>query len=107
MIVDNASMQLVKNPSQFDVIVTSNLYGSILTHICSGITGKVGMTPGAFIGKDYALFSRALPRTGIRIAGKNVVNPTSMILSSVMMLRYLNLPLFADAIGDALKKVLN
>mgnify|MGYP003510960644 CR=1 FL=1 len=65
------------------------------------------MTPGAFIGKDYALFSRALPRTGIRIAGKNVVNPTAMILSSTMMLRYLNLPLFADAIGDALKKVLN
>lgn len=64
------------------------------------------MTPGAFIGKDFALFSRALPRTGIRMAGKNEVNPTSMILSSVMMLRYLNLPIFADAIGDAVRKVL-
>ena len=88
------------------MIVTSNLYGSILTHICAGITGKVGMTPGAFIGPEYALFSRALPRTGIRIAGKNEVNPTSMILSSVMMLRYLNLPYFADTIGEAVKKVL-
>lgn len=58
MIIDNCSMQLVKRPQQFDVIVTLNLYGTILSNVCSGITGGVGMTPGASIGKNYALFSQ-------------------------------------------------
>lgn len=87
-------------------MVAPNLYGTILSHICAGITGGVGMTPGACIGNDYALFSQGMPHSGMGIAGKNVANPTSMLLSSVMMLRYLGLPRFADQISTALNKVL-
>lgn len=72
----------------------------------SGITGGVGMTPGACIGKDQALFSQGMPHSGMSIAGKNIANPTSMLLSSVMMLRYLGLPRFADQISNALNEVL-
>lgn len=75
-------------------------------HFDSGITGGVGMTPGACIGKDNALFSQGMPHSGMSIAGKNVANPTSMLLSSVMMLRYLGLPRFADQISSALNEVL-
>lgn len=71
-------------------------------HINLGITGGVGMTPGACIGKDQALFSQGMPHSGMTIAGKNIANPTSMLLSSVMMLRYLGLPRFADQISTAL-----
>jgi isocitrate dehydrogenase (NAD+) len=106
MIVDNCSMQLVKNPSQFDVMVAPNLYGTILSHICAGITGGVGMTPGACVGNDYALFSQGMPHSGMTIAGKNIANPTSMLLSSIMMLRYLGLPRFADQISYAVNKVI-
>lgn len=64
------------------------------------------MTPGACIGKDNALFSQGMPHSGMTIAGKNIANPTSMLLSSVMMLRYLGLPRFADQISNALNEVL-
>ena len=102
MIVDNCSMQLVKNPSQFDVMVAPNLYGTIISHIAAGITGGVGMTPGACIGNNYALFSQGMPHSGMKIAGKGIANPTSILLSSVMMLRYLGLPMFADKISNAI-----
>jgi isocitrate dehydrogenase (NAD+) len=106
MIVDNCSMQLVKNPSQFDVMVAPNVYGSIISHIAAGITGGVGMTPGACIGNNYALFSQGMPHSGMNIAGKSVANPTSMLLSSVMMLRYLGLPMFANKVSKAVAKTL-
>ena len=106
MIVDNCSMQLVKNPSQFDVMVAPNLYGSIISHICAGITGGVGMTPGACIGNNYALFSQGMPHSGMNIAGKNIANPTSILLSSVMMLRYLGLSSFANKISKSITKTL-
>lgn len=64
------------------------------------------MTPGACIGPEFALFSQGLPHSGMSIAGKNLVNPTSMLVSSVMMLRYLGLPIFADRINYALMKTL-
>lgn len=64
------------------------------------------MTPGACIGRDNALFSQGMPHSGMTIAGKNIANPTSMLLSSVMMLRYLGLPRFADQISNALNEVL-
>lgn len=106
MIVDNCSMQLVKNPSQFDVMVAPNLYGSIISHIAAGITGGVGMTPGACIGSNYALFSQGMPHTGLELAGKNAANPASILISSVMMLRYLGFPRFADQISSAINEVL-
>ena len=99
-------MQLAKNPSQFDVMVAPNLYGTIISHIAAGITGGVGMTPGAFIGPNYALFSQGIPHAGLNIAGQDVANPTSILISSVMMLRYLGLPRFADQISSALKEVI-
>ena len=104
MIVDNCAMQLVKNPSQFDVMVAPNLYGTIISHIAAGITGGVGMTPGASIGNKFALFSQGMPHSGMSLAGKNQANPTSILLSSVMMLRYLGLPMFADQIAFAVIK---
>lgn len=100
-------MQLVKNPGQFDVMVAPNLYGSIISHIAAGITGGVGMTPGACIGNNYALFSQGMPHSGMKLAGKNIANPTSILLSSVMMLRYLGLPLFADKIANAISTTLD
>ncbi len=106
MIVDNCAMQLVKNPSQFDVMVAPNLYGTIISHIAAGITGGVGMTPGACIGNNYALFSQGMPHTGMNIAGKDIANPTSILISSVMMLRFLGLPRFADQISSALNQVI-
>jgi len=87
MIVDNTAMQLVKNPSQFDVMVAPNLYGTIISHIAAGITGGVGMTPGAYIGQENALFAQGIPHSGQSIAGKDQANPTSILISSVMMLR--------------------
>ena len=106
MIVDNCSMQLVKNPGQFDVMVAPDLYGSIISHIAAGITGGVGMTPGACIGNNYALFSQGMPHSGMKLAGKDAANPTSILLSSVMMLRYLGLPMFADKISNAITTTL-
>jgi isocitrate dehydrogenase (NAD+) len=106
MIVDNCSMQLVKNPSQFDVLVAPNLYGTIIANISAGITGGVGMTPGASIGQDYALFSQGMSHTGLGLTGKNQANPTAILVSSVMMLRYLGLPRFADQISSAINSVL-
>lgn len=67
-----------------------------------GISGGVGMTPGACIGNEFALFSQGMPHSGMSIAGKNQANPTSILLSSIMMLRYLGLPRFADQISAAL-----
>jgi isocitrate dehydrogenase (NAD+) len=87
-------------------MVAPNLYGSIVSHICAGITGGVGMTPGACIGANFALFSQGLPHSGMSIAGRNVVNPTSILISSIMMLRYLGLPIFADKISASVQKVL-
>lgn len=106
MIVDNCSMQLVKNPSQFDVMVAPNLYGTIISHIAAGITSGVGMIPGASIGNEFALFSQGMPHSGMTLAGKNQANPTSILLSSVMMLRYLGLPMFADKISKSINKTL-
>ena len=99
-------MQLGKRPSQFDVMVAPNLYGTIISHIAAGITGGVGMTPGACIGNNYALFSQGMPHSGMSLAGKNIANPTSILLSSVMMLRYLGLPMFANKISKAVAKTL-
>ncbi len=87
-------------------MVSPNLYGTIISHISAGITGGVGMTPGACIGPEYALFSQGMPHSGMGIAGKDVANPVSILLSSIMMLRYLGLPRFADQISQALEKVL-
>ncbi|MDZ7868453.1 MAG: isocitrate dehydrogenase [Rheinheimera sp.] len=88
MIVDNACMQLVMNPQQFDVIVTTNLFGDILSDLCAGLVGGLGMAPGANIGQDCAIFE-AVHGSAPDIAGKNLANPSSVILASIQMLEYL------------------
>jgi isocitrate dehydrogenase (NAD+) len=106
MIIDNCCMQLVKSPQQFDVMVLPNLYGSIVQNVIAGITGGVGMAAGASIGKNYLLFSQGCRHTGNDIAGKNIVNPSAILISSVTMLRHLGLPNFADKISDAVNQTI-
>ncbi len=88
MIVDNMSMQLVTKPQNYDVIVTTNLYGDILSDLCAGLVGGLGVVPGANIGKDMAIFE-AVHGSAPDIAGKGMANPTALILSGAMMLDYL------------------
>ncbi len=105
MIVDNACMQLVMNPHQFDVIVTTNLFGDILSDLCAGLVGGLGMAPGANIGKDCAIFE-AVHGSAPDIAGKNLANPTSVILASCQMLDYLGMKDKADTIRNAVRAVI-
>lgn len=105
MIVDNACMQLVMNPHQFDVIVTTNLFGDIISDLCAGLVGGLGMAPGANIGKDYAIFE-AVHGSAPDIAGKNIANPSSMILAAIQMLHHLQLTGPAERISRALRETI-
>lgn len=87
-IVDNLAMQLVKNPQKFDVLVLPNLYGDIISDLCAGLIGGLGVAAGANIGKNIALFE-PVHGAAPKYAGLNKVNPTAMILSGVLMLKYL------------------
>jgi isocitrate dehydrogenase (NAD+) len=87
-IVDNISMQLVQKPYNYDVLVTPNLYGDILSDLCAGLIGGLGIAPGANIGDDIAVFE-AVHGSAPKYKGMNKVNPTAMILSAVLMLDYL------------------
>ncbi|MCW5933725.1 MAG: NADP-dependent isocitrate dehydrogenase [Fimbriimonadia bacterium] len=89
VIVDNAAHQLVKKPEQFEVIVTTNMNGDIISDLTSALVGGLGFAPSANIGNDVAIFE-AVHGSAPKYAGKNVINPTAVILSSVMMLRYLD-----------------
>ena len=88
LIVDAAAMNLVLNPENYDVMVMPNLYGDILSDLCSGLVGGLGIIPGANIGKDVAVFE-AVHGSAPQIAGQNIANPTAIIQSAVMMLKYL------------------
>jgi len=104
VIVDNLCMQLVKNPEKFDVMVMENLYGDIVSDLCAGLVGGLGVVPGGNIGERCAVFE-AVHGTAPDIAGKGIANPTALLLSAVMMLRWLNLPGEADRLEKALLKV--
>ena len=88
VLVDNMAMQLVMNPEQYDVIVTQNLYGDILSDLMAGLVGGIGLIPGANIGEDMAIFE-PVHGSAPDIAGKNIANPTAIILSGCMMLEHL------------------
>ena len=88
LIIDNTCMQLVQRPEKFDMILTSNLYGDILSDLCAGLVGGLGVAPGANLGQDYAIFE-AVHGSAPDIAGKGLANPTALIQSSIMMLQYL------------------
>lgn len=101
VIVDNAAMQLVLNPHQFDLLVAPNLYGDILSDLCAGLIGGLGLTPGINIGDKVSLFE-PVHGSAPDIAGKDLANPTAMILSAVFMLRHLGHGGAADRIEKAL-----
>lgn len=108
MYVDNAAMQLVRNPGQFDVITTGNLFGDILSDEASMITGSIGMLPSASIGKTKLGMYEPIHGSAPDIAGKGIANPIATILSCAMMLRYsFGLGEEADCIEAAVEKALN
>ncbi|WP_429204796.1 isocitrate dehydrogenase [Aeromonas veronii] len=100
MIVDAACMNLVMYPERFDVMVTTNLFGDILSDLCAGLVGGLGMAPGANIGDGAAIFE-AVHGSAPDIAGKNIANPTSVILASIQMLEYLGMQDKAERIREA------
>ena len=108
MFVDNAAMQLVRDPKQFDVIVTSNMFGDILSDEASQITGSIGMLPSASLGDSTRGMYEPIHGSAPDIAGQNKADPIATILSAAMMLRYsFGLAAEADAIETAVDKVLN
>ena len=104
-LVDNMCMQLVQKPELYDVLVLPNLYGDILSDLCAGLIGGLGVAPGANIGKDAALFE---PTHGSapKYKGQNKVNPTALILSGMLMLRYIGETAAADKLEKAVAKVI-
>lgn len=102
MIVDNCCMQLVMNPHQFDMIVTTNLFGDIISDLCAGLVGGLGMAPGANIGDDAAIFE-AVHGSAPDIAGKNLANPTSIMLAAALMLDYLKMQDKAERLRKAIR----
>lgn len=108
MLVDNCAMQICKNPSQFDVIVTENMFGDILSDEASEITGSIGMIPSSSLGEGTRGLYEPIHGSAPDIAGKNIVNPLACILSAAMMLRYsFGLEKEASAIEQATEAVLN
>lgn len=105
ILVDNLCMQLVQKPEQFDVLVLPNLYGDIVSDLCAGLIGGLGVAQGANIGKDYAVFE-AVHGSAPDIAGQDKANPTALLLSAVEMLKYINEFAYAEKIEKALYKTL-
>lgn len=104
-IVDNMCMQLVQKPETYDLIVLPNLYGDIISDLCAGLIGGLGIAPGANIGEDTAVFE-ATHGSAPKYIGMNKVNPVAMILSGVLMLRHLNEMSAADALERAVADVI-
>lgn len=104
-IVDNMCMQLVQKPELYDVLVLPNLYGDIVSDLCSGLVGGLGIAPGANIGDDIALFE-PIHGSAPKYAGLNKVNPAAVIFSGVLMLRYLNENEAADRLEKAVSDVI-
>ncbi len=106
VIVDACAMKLVLNPWQFDVLVTTNLFGDILSDLVAGLVGGLGMTPGANIGADAAIFE-AVHGSAPDIAGKGVANPVALLLASALMLEHCRLPALATRLRAAIGATLN
>ncbi len=108
MFVDNCAMQICKNPAQFDVIVTENMFGDILSDEASEITGSIGMVPSSSLGQGSCGLYEPIHGSAPDIAGQDIVNPIACILSAAMMLRYsFSMPAEADAIEAAVNTVLD
>jgi len=103
-IIDNMCMQLVLRPEEYDCLLTTNLFGDIISDLAAGIVGSPGLVPGGNIGDDYAVFE-AVHGSAPDIAGENIANPTGLILSSAMLLDHLGEPELADGIKETVYKV--
>lgn len=106
VIVDNCLMQLVMDPGRFDVLVMPNLYGDIVSDLCAGLIGGLGLTPSGNIGDNGLALMEAVHGTAPDIAGKGLANPTALLLSSVMMLRHIGKVEAAEAIQRAVIKTI-
>ena len=105
ILVDNLSMQLVLRPEDFGVIATENLYGDILSDLCAGLIGGLGLVPGANLGDSMAIFE-SVHGSALDIAGKGIVNPTAFLLSSALMLDHIKMHKEADKLRTAIDQVL-
>jgi isocitrate dehydrogenase (NAD+) len=105
VIVDNCCLQLVRDPGQFDTLLLENLYGDIVSDLCAGLVGGLGVVPGANIGEHTAVFE-AVHGSAPDIAGKGIANPTALLRSGILMLRYLGELQAADRVQKALEGVL-
>jgi isocitrate dehydrogenase (NAD+) len=103
-IVDNTCMQLVMNPYQYDILLTENLYGDILSDLCSAFVGGLGLVPGANLGTDCAIFE-AVHGSAPDIAGKDIANPTALLQSAVLMLHHINEGQTAERVQTGLEQV--
>ncbi|MEO7192921.1 MAG: isocitrate dehydrogenase (NAD(+)) [Vicinamibacterales bacterium] len=103
-IVDAACMHMVMHPEQFDVLVLPNLYGDIVSDLCAGLVGGLGLVPGANLGTDIAVFE-AVHGTAPDLAGRNLANPTALLLSALLMLRHIGETSAAERIRQALYRV--
>jgi isocitrate dehydrogenase (NAD+) len=99
-IVDNACMQLVLNPTQFDILLLPNLYGDIVSDLCAGLVGGLGVVPGANLGEEIGVFE-AVHGSAPDIAGKGIANPTALLFSALLMLRHIGESAMADRIMNA------
>jgi isocitrate dehydrogenase (NAD+) len=104
-LVDNMAMQLVQKPKNFDVLLLPNLYGDIISDLCAGLVGGLGVTPGANIGDGIAVFE-AVHGSAPKYKGLNKVNPTAMILSGALMLKYIEENKAAEILEDAVRRVI-
>ena len=108
ILVDNTAMQLIKNPTQFDVLVTENMFGDILSDEASMLTGSIGMMPSASLSSGTLGMYEPIHGSAPDIAGMNIANPIGTILSAAMMLRYsFDMAKEADAVEEAVNKVLD
>jgi isocitrate dehydrogenase (NAD+) len=103
-IVDNTCMQLVMNPYQYDILLTENLYGDILSDLCSAFVGGLGLVPGANLGTECAIFE-AVHGSAPDIAGKDMANPTALLQSAVLMLHHIDEPSTAERVQAGLEQV--
>ncbi|KEH27612.1 isocitrate dehydrogenase [NAD] regulatory subunit 1, mitochondrial isoform X2 [Medicago truncatula] len=109
IIVDNCCMQLVSKPEQFDVMVTPNLYGNLVANTAAGIAGGTGVMPGGNVGADHAVFEQGASAGNVgkeKVVQEKKANPVALLLSSAMMLRHLQFPVFAERLESAVKRVI-
>ncbi|KAL2087889.1 hypothetical protein ACEWY4_016717 [Coilia grayii] len=106
IIIDNCCMQLVQNPYQFDVLVMPNLYGNIIDNLAAGLVGGAGVVPGESYSAEYAVFETGARHPFAQAMGRNIANPTAMLLSAANMLRHLNLEFHSNMVSEAVKRVI-